>query len=144
MPLNITRSTRLTTQSDQNSNYLNLGQERAGNALRSNVPAPTSGLNTRDSESTMEPTDAVIMENWYPGQGSVTTRRGFTEYVTGLTSNVETLIEFNANTIRKFLCCNSDEINDISNPASVANLGTGFTNARWQWTNKNSYIIGEI
>ena len=141
MPLNITRSTRLTTQSDQNSNYLNLGQERAGNALRSNVPAPTSGLNTRDSESTMEPTDAVIMENWYPGQGSVTTRKGFTEYVTGLTSNVETLIEFNANTIRKFLCCNSDEINDISNPASVANLGTGFTNARWQWTNFNAYVI---
>ena len=141
MPLNITKSTRLNNESNQNSNYLGLGQERSGSALRSNVPAPTGGLNTRDAESVMESTDAVIMENWFPDQGSVSTRKGFTEYATGLNGNVETLIEFNAGSIRKFLCCNNDEINDISNPASIVNLATGFTSARWQWANFNAYVI---
>ena len=46
-------------------------QERNGQALRVNVPAPYGGLNTRDSESNMEPTDAVVLENFIPQQGSV-------------------------------------------------------------------------
>jgi hypothetical protein len=141
MPLNISRNPRLSNEVGQNTNYLGLNQERSGTALRSNVPAPTGGLNTRDSESAMEPTDAVIMENWFPDQGSVSTRKGYTVYATGLTSNVETLIEYNANTIRKFICANSSEINDVSTPASIVNLGTGFSNARWQWANFNAYVL---
>lgn len=141
MPLNITKSVRLTNDSNQNTNYLGLGQERSGAALRSNVPAPTGGLNTRDSESAMEPADAVIMENWFPGQGSVSTRKGFTEYFTGLTGYVETLIEYNAGTTRKFICANSSQINDITTPASIVTLGTGFTNARWQWASFNAYVL---
>ena len=141
MPLNITKSARLTAESNQNSNYIGLNQERSGTALRSNVPAPTGGLNTRDSESAMEPTDAVIMENWFPSQGSVSTRKGFTEYATGLSSFVETLIEYNAGTVRKFICANNGQINDITNASSIVSLGTGFTNSRWQWANFNAYVL---
>jgi len=141
MPLNITKSIKLSSEANQNSNYLGLGQERSGSALRSNVPAPTGGLNTRDSESAMEPTDAVIMENWFPSQGSVSTRKGFIEYATGLSGYIETLIEYNAGATRKFICCNSSQINDITNPASIVSIGTGFTNARWQWANFNAYLI---
>lgn len=141
MPLNITKNPRLANNLNQNTDYLGLSQERSGTALRTNIPAPTGGLNTRDSESTMDVTDAVIMENWFPSQGSVSTRKGFTEYVTGLDGNVETLIEYNAGSTRKFLCCNNDEINDITDPNSVTNLVTGLTNARWQWVNFNAYII---
>ena len=121
--------------------YPTLDQERNGQALRVNVPCPSGGLNTKDSESSMEPTDAVIMENWFPGQGSISTRKGFTEYAVGLTGYVETLMEYNANTIRKFICANNTTLNDISNPASIISVGTGFTNARWQWVNFNSYLI---
>lgn len=121
--------------------YLGIDQQRAGGAQRVNVPAPTGGLNTRDSESLMEATDAISMINWFPGQGSVTTRKGYTEYATGLTGNVETLAEFNAGNARKFLCANSDEINDITNPLSISNLGSGFSNARWQWANFNASML---
>ena len=114
MPVSFGKTTKLT-EFNQNANYLGLGQERSGSALRSNVPAPTGGLNTRDSEATMDPTDAVIMENWFPGQGSVTTRKGFSEYATGLTDYVETLIEYNANTTRKFIACAGGAIKDVTN-----------------------------
>jgi len=121
--------------------YPSLDQERNGQALRVNVPSPSGGLNTKDSESLMEPTDAVIMENWFPGQGSVSTRKGFTQYATGLSGYVETLMEYNANTVRKFICANGSTINDITNPASIINIGSGFTNARFQWVNFNAYLI---
>jgi len=121
--------------------YQGLAQERNGQALRQNVPCPFGGLNTRDAESAMEPTDAVMMKNWIPSQGSVVTRKGYTEYATGLTGEVETLAEYNAGGNRKFLCANSDEINDITNAASISNLGSGFTNARWQWVNFNANML---
>ena len=121
--------------------YLGIEQERNGQAARVNVASPSGGLNTRDSESQMEATDAVLMENWFPSQGSVSTRKGYTEYATGLTGDVETLAEFNAGGTRKFLCANSGEINDITNPASISNLKSGLTNARWQWVNFNGSML---
>lgn len=121
--------------------YQGLAQERNGQALRQNVPCPFGGLNTRDAESAMDPTDAVMMKNWIPSQGSVVTRKGYTEYATGLTGDVETLAEYNAGGTRKFLCANSDEINDITNAASISNLGSGFANARWQWVNFNASML---
>ena len=124
-----------------NRQYLGLGQQRGGQALRQNIPSPYGGLNTRDAESAMEATDAVSMVNWIPSQGSVVTRKGYSEYATGLTGDVETLAEYNAGGTRKFLCANSDEINDITNAASISNLGSGFTNARWQWVNFNANML---
>lgn len=121
--------------------YPGIQQERQGQALRVNVGAPTGGLNTRDSLAQMEATDAVKLENWIPTQGKVVTRKGFTEWATGLTGNVETLAELRTGSVKKFICANSDEINDITNPASISNLGNGYTNARWQVEKMNGYLV---
>ena len=107
-------------------------QERDGQALRVNIPAPYGGLNTRDSESNMESTDAVVLENFIPQQGSVKSRNGFTAYCTGLTGNVETLIEHFSSATRKFLACHNNQITDITNPLSINVLGSGYTNNKWQ------------
>lgn len=121
--------------------YPSINQERNGVALRTNVPAPYGGLNTRDSESQMEPTDAILMENFFPIQGSVQTRKGFTSYCTGLTGYVETLIDHNSGANRKFLACHSDKISDITNPASISTLKTGLTSARWQTASMGGYTL---
>lgn len=116
-------------------------QERNGQAMRVNIPAPYGGLNTRDSESNMEPTDAVVLENFIPEQGAVKSRNGYTEYCTGLTGNVETLIEhYSANT-RKFLACHGGKISNITNPSSITELGTGYTNNKWQYVAFNGYTL---
>ena len=124
-----------------NKKYLGLTQQQIGNNARVNVPAPTGGLNTRDSESSMDQLDAVLMNNWFPGQGSVSTRKGFTEYATGLTGSVETLMEYNSGSTRTHICANNGEINDITTPASVSNLRSGFANNRWQWVNFNANML---
>ena len=121
--------------------YPGLQQERIGQAARVNVNSPVGGLNTRDSLSQMEATDAPEMVNWFPSQGKVITRKGYSEYVTGLTGNVETLAELRDGATQKFICANSDQINDVTNPASISNLGSGFTNARWQTVNMNGNLL---
>lgn len=125
----------------QQRTFTGLLQERLGGAKRANVAAPYGGLNTRDAESNMEITDAVKMDNFFPNQGSVTTRKGYNEFASGLDGYVETLMEYNANTVRKFLCANNDEINDVTDPLSIINKGSGFTNARWQWANFNAFML---
>lgn len=121
--------------------YLGRQQQLSGTSNRVNIPAPTGGLNTRDSESLMDQLDAVEMDNWFPDQGKVTTRNGSTSYVTGLTGQVETLMEYYAGSTRVHMCANNGEINNITNPASVANLGSGFSNNRWQYANFNANML---
>ena len=121
-----------------NRKYLGLENQQNGQARRVNIPSPSGGLNTRDAQSAMDATDAVIMENWFPGQGSVSTRKGFTEYTASLTGVVETLAEFNAGTSRKFISANADEINDITHLVSIVNIVSGFSNARRQIANFNA------
>ena len=121
--------------------YQGLQQERIGQALRVNIPAPTGGLNTRDSESLMEATDAVEMKNVFPSQGKVITRKGYTEYATGLNGNVETLAELRNGTIKKFICCNAGEINDVTDSTSISNLKTGLSNSRFQTVSMNANLL---
>jgi hypothetical protein len=116
-------------------------QERNGQALRVNVSAPYGGLNTRDSESNMEQTDAIVLENLIPEQGSVKSRNGHIEYCSGLSGNVETLIEHFSSNTRKFLACHGGKISDITNTSSITELGTGYTNNRWQTVAFNGYTL---
>ena len=115
-------------------------QERNGQAMRVNIPAPYGGLNTRDSESNMEQTDAVVLENFIPEQGGVKSRNGFTEYCS-ITGNVETLIEHFSGTNRKFLACHNNTISNITDSASITALGSGYSNNRWQYVAFNGYTL---
>jgi len=117
-----------------------LASQRLGTGQRTSVASPIGGWNTRDSLAQMEATDAVIMDNWYPGQGSVSTRKGYIEYATGLSGYVDSLIAYSGNGLQKFLCANNDEINDITS-GTPANLGSGFLNAKWQYVNFNNYVV---
>ena len=117
-----------------------ISQERNGQALRVNIAAPYGGLNTRDSESNMESTDAVVLENFIPEQGSVKSRNGFVEYCS-LTGNVETLIEHFSGTTRIFLACHNNTISNITNPSSISVLGSGYTNNKWQSVAFNGYTL---
>lgn len=119
------------------------------------VTAPIGGWNTRDALDSMDPTDAVILDNWYPNNGGVDIRKGYKVYVTGLGGGaVKTLAEFNAGPIRKFLAGASGAIYDVSGgtgtvanswssdfssdfgPTSVSPigppLGSGFSSDEWQ------------
>lgn len=95
------------------------------------APAPFGGWNTRDSIDTMQPQDAVTLENLIPEYGYVKSRGGYTSFCTGLTGAVKTLVEYKRGATHKFLAAASGKIQDITS-GTPASLGTGFTNDEWQ------------
>lgn len=66
----------------------------AGSFNATSIPAPVGGLNDRDSIADMPPTDAVVMENWFPYPSYIAVRKGSIEHVTGFAAAVETLAEY--------------------------------------------------
>lgn len=118
-------------------------REQQGFAVIQELPAPVGGWNTRDAYSVVPSFDALIMDNVIPNvaepdsrQGSLTSRNGFESYATGLGDDVETLATFDSGASEKFLGAAAGNIYNITSSGAVgAALGSGFTNARWQWEN---------
>jgi hypothetical protein len=104
------------------------------------LPAPVGGLNARDSIAEMPPTDASIMENWFPSTTSVDLRNGYTLWQTGLPAWAESLFAYNGLATKKLFCAAGTAFYDVTTkggtPSSVV---TGLANARWQYTNVGTY-----
>ena len=102
------------------------------------IPAPIGGWNRRDALDIMPPSDAVTLDNWFPGTGKVVLRRGYTTHVTtGIGSgNVDTLAEYNATTVRKLLAGANGNIYDVST-STASSLKSGLSENRWETLNFN-------
>ncbi len=121
-------------------------QRRARAARRLSVPqelaAPVAGWNTRDPFTAMEPTDAIMLDNWYPDFGGLTSRGGTRDFVTGLSftgASVQTLATLTSSVAIKFLAACGGTIFDISSGGVGGGfVGGGFTSDIWQTVTFNS------
>ncbi|MEC9266711.1 MAG: hypothetical protein VX464_11680 [Pseudomonadota bacterium] len=50
---------------------------RAAKITPTTIPAPIGGWNARDAIDLMQPTDAIVLDNWYPDETEVALRRGY-------------------------------------------------------------------
>lgn len=107
------------------------------------VPSPVGGWNARDGIDSMSPDDAVKLENWFPAQGKVVLRGGYTEHATGLGGVVETVGEFNAGSSRKMFAAANGTIWDTTTAGAGSSLATGFISNRWQWAQFDDASGGE-
>ncbi len=98
------------------------------------IPAPIGGLNDRDSIADMPPTDAVVLENWWPYPSYVGVRKGSSLHVSGFTSPVETLVEyFPTSGSRRMFAAAGSGIFDVTSAGTVgAPVVSGQSSARWQ------------
>lgn len=96
------------------------------------IQAPVGGWNARDSLDEMDPTDAIILDNWFPGFGTCSIRGGSASYATGLGARVGFLAEFNTGGFRKFIAGGNGTIWDISAAGAAASLATGFGADTWE------------
>jgi len=100
------------------------------------LPSPVGGWNARDSLAAMKPTDAAVMENWFPLTTECMLRKGYTQYATGFTGQAESLMNYAAGTSEKLFAVAGGSFYDVSNPGAVGSaVATGKTNSRWQYTN---------
>jgi hypothetical protein len=94
----------------------------------------------------MKPTDAVVLDNWFPKTTEVVPRGGAINHLTGLAAAGETLAVYNAlsGTNKMFVAAGTG-VFDASSVGSVGAAVATITNARWQWINfgisTNHYLI---
>ena len=100
------------------------------------LPAPVGGWNARDALPSMQPADAVILENWYPATTEVTLRNGYAKHVTGITGQVETLMAYSGAATDKLFAIAGGKVYDVTSQGAVgAAVVTGLTNSRWGYCN---------
>jgi hypothetical protein len=109
--------------------------QRQAVAVEVSIPAPIGGWNTRDALSMMAPTDAPILQNWFPRPDSVVVRGGTKPNTTGLGGSVDTLMEYAGGAAaHKLLGAANGKIFDVSAAGAVgAALATGFASNQWQY-----------
>jgi hypothetical protein len=110
-----------------------LRTQKSGTA---SVPACVGGWNARDSLANMPETDAVSLINWFPTPADVGVRKGFSNWVTGFSNAVETLMLYEGDTQEKLFAAAGTSFFDATSPGAVgAAVQTGLTNAQWIHTN---------
>lgn len=100
------------------------------------LPAPVGGWNARDSLTSMQPNEAVVLENWYPATTECVLRSGYTKWTTGITGQVETLMAYSGANTKKLFAIAGTSVYDVSSGGAVgAAVVTGLSNARWGYCN---------
>ena len=109
-------------------------------AVVRSVTAPVGGWNVRDALADMPEDHAPLLDNLFPREGSVDVRPGYSSYATGMTGDVETLAEYIDGSNRKFIAAANSKLWNISTAGAAAEIGTGYTNNRWDTINMQGKI----
>lgn len=100
------------------------------------LPAPVGGWNARDAIGDMDPADAVYLTNYVPTPSDVELRKGYSQFVTGISGQVESLMVYNSPTTSKMFGAAGSSFYNVSTQGAVgAAVQTGLSNARWQSIN---------
>jgi hypothetical protein len=100
------------------------------------LPAPVGGWNARDALPAMAPSDAVILENWFPATTEVALRNGYAKHATGITGQVETLMAYSGAATDKLFAIAGGSVYDATSQGAVgAAVLTGLSNSRWGYCN---------
>lgn len=109
------------------------------------IVAPVGGLNGRDGLSAMPTTDAIYMDNWFPGTDGVESRKGSLNYCTGMPGAVETLATFEGGNSSTLLAFSNGAIYNCNTnvPALIANGRLSNVAITCMFSNAgNQFLIG--
>lgn len=98
------------------------------------IPAPIGGWNARDSVDSMDTTDAIQLDNFFPGVSRCKLRKGFSAHATGMgTGSVSTVIEYSPKSgTRKLVAGANGKLYDATAAGAATEKATGFTSNTWQ------------
>jgi hypothetical protein len=106
-------------------------------ARSTSIAAPVGGWNARDSLADMDKMDAPNLENWFPTTTEVVLRNGYTQFATGMASQVESLLNYTGGSADKLFAFTANgKIYEVTAGGAVgAAVVTGLTNGRWETQN---------
>ena len=101
------------------------------------VPAPVAGWNARDSIADMKPTDAVRLDNLYCTPYDVFLRSGYSNYATGMTGTINSLMSYSPPTgTAKLFAAVGANVYDVTSGGVVgAAVISTRTSDKWQHVN---------
>ena len=89
-------------------------------ATTASVASPIGGWNARDSIANMPPLDAVTLNNFWPTPTDVQLRLGYSQFSTGITGQVNSLMNYAGVTQQKLFAAAGTSIYDASGSTAVA------------------------
>jgi hypothetical protein len=109
------------------------GQRRVNSVVP--FPAPFGGWNARDDITDMPPEDAILLDNFIPGDGSVALRNGYAEHADGLGGVVRSLMEHSApDGSGTLFAAVTDTIFDVTTQGEAVSSVTGLNGGNWSHT----------
>lgn len=113
--------------------------DRQQKAQSTSVPAPTKGINARDAIASMPPDYALVLDNCNCTPTTVETRKGSSNWGTGLPGWVETICHYIYGATTKLFAASSSGVYDVTSTGAVgAAVVTSLSNARFQWVNMST------
>ena len=106
-------------------------------ATTASLSAPTGGWNARDSIANMPPLDAVVLNNFFPTPTDVQVRLGYQKTSTGITGQVNSLMNWAGASTQKLFAVAGSVLYDASASTAVSKV-TGLTNDKWQHVNMST------
>lgn len=124
----------------------NKAQGRQQTAKTVSYQAPVGGWNAIDALADMKPTEAIVLDNFYPMPGWVEIRGGSVEHATGMTGTGKTLVVYQGLSGNpKMFCCTSFGVYDVSSAGAVGSSVATITNGKFQHImfgdGTNNYLI---
>jgi hypothetical protein len=101
-------------------------------AKTTSLASPIGGWNARDSLAEMQPLDAVQLVNFFPTPSDVTLRKGYSKKSTGITGNVETLMNYANKDGTSTLFAIAGGVIYNASTSTATSVFTGLTNSRFQ------------
>jgi hypothetical protein len=110
--------------------------------MDASIPAPTGGLNARDSLDNMHPMDAVRLTNLVPKETHLEMRKGYEVVVDSLGDACETLAVYNGETSNDLLIAYGGKIDTLNvSTGATSTKGSGFSTDQWQTININDKLV---
>lgn len=111
------------------------GQLNEASARPYSHPAPYGGWNARGNLANMQFTDAIQMDNVFPGVQDVQLRKGCIDWTTGFGANIQTLLAYNGKAVQKLFAATNSGIYDATAAGAVGGAVTAATNGSWSYVN---------
>jgi len=89
----------------------------------------------------MPPTDAIVLDNWFPETGKISVRKGTSQHATGVgNGDVQTLVEYHAGTTRQLIAAGGGGLYNATSAGAATSIQTGYTSNKWQAVNFNGQL----
>lgn len=96
------------------------------------LPVPIGGLNLNDSLANMDPLDAYLMDNVFPGRSSLELRGGFTSQATSAgTSTVKTVAQYSFGSTNQLVVGGSGTLYNATTAGTAVPVGSGYSSDTW-------------